>query len=220
MSEVMVRGRVEGHVTPDAAVLSVTVLGRDPATAEAALGAAAAVGDRVDAVLGDRRVGPDPLVRHVRMSSLRTSEIWDHQQGRRHRTGYQAERRSEVECRPDGQGLTGLVAALVAAGAQVAGPAWQVSEGNTGWLDLRSRAVADARSRAEVYATAADRRIGAVRWLAEPGMRGTGTSGARLEMAQRMSAAGSVGEGEPVAMRIVVEDVPVVVEIEAAFDLA
>lgn len=220
MSEVLVRGRVEGHLTPDVAVLTVTVLGRDPAGAEAAVAVAAGVAERVDAVLGRARAGEDPLVRRVRVSSVRTSEMWEHPQGRAHRSGFQAVRRSEVECRPDGPGLTTLVADLSAAGAQLAGPAWQVLPDNPGWQDLRSGAVADARARAEVYAAAAGTRVGGPRWLAEPGLRGSAGTGARVESVQRMAAAfGGGGEADPVALRIVVEDVPVVVEVEAAFDL-
>jgi hypothetical protein len=220
MSEVLVRGRVEDHLTPDVAVLTVTVVGRDPTGAEAAVAAAAGVGQRVDAVLERARAGEDPLVRRLRVSSVRTSEMWEHPQGRAHRSGFQAVRRSEVECGPDGPGLTTLVADLSAAGAQLTGPAWQVLPDNPGWPDLRSRAVADARARAEVYAAAVGARIGGARWLAEPGLRGSGGTGSRVEAVQRMAAAfGGGGEAEPVALRVVVEDVPVIVEIEAAFDL-
>lgn len=221
MSEVMVRGRADGHLTPDLAVLTATVVGRDPASAGEALAAAAAVGERVDTVLADGGAGEEPLVRRVRVSSVRTSEMWEHTQRGRHRVGFQAERRSEIECRPDGPDLTELVTTLVGTGAQVAGPAWQVAPDNPGWLDLRSRAVADARARAEVYAAAADSRIGAVRWLAEPGIRGAADEGSwdvvRTSRSLAMSQEGRAEE--PVALQIVVEVVPVVVEIEAAFDL-
>ncbi|MGF1653945.1 MAG: SIMPL domain-containing protein [Actinomycetales bacterium] len=219
MTEVVVRGRAEGHLTPDAAALSLTVVGRDPRSPDGALAAAAAVAERVDAVLDRHRDGGHALVRRVRVSSVRVSEVWEHPQGRAHRAGFQASRRSGVECRADGPGLTDLVAALTAAGAQLAGPDWQVDAAHPGWDALRAEAVADARRRAATYAAAAGLRLGSVLWIAEPGLRGPDAAGPRVEGFHTVAARAGLAEGEPVAVRIAVEDVPAESEIDLALAL-
>jgi hypothetical protein len=219
VTEVVVRGRAEGHLTPDTAWLTVTVVGRDPRSADAALAAAAVVAERVDAVLDRHRGGDDALVRRVRVSSVRTSEVWEHPQGRAHRAGFQASRWSEVECGADGPALTALVAALTGAGAQLAGPAWRVDAANPGWDALRAAAVADARRRAAVYAEAAGLRPGGVLWIAEPGLRGPGAGGDRAEAFRLTAARSGPPEGEPAAVRIAVEDVPAEAEVDLALAL-
>ncbi|MGF1664046.1 MAG: SIMPL domain-containing protein [Kineosporiaceae bacterium] len=217
--EVMVRGTAEGHLAPDRAALTVTVTGRDPASAERALAAAGGTADRVDALLDRSGSGGDPLVHRVRVSSVRVSEVWEHPQGRAQRAGFQAQRSSDVDCRPDGHALTDLVAALTAAGAQLTGPHWRVDDANPGWDGLRVAAVADARRRAATYAEAAGLRLGSVLWIAEPGLRGAAGPAAEVRTVRVAAAYPGAGDGEPAAVRIAVEDVPAGAEIDVAFSL-
>jgi hypothetical protein len=222
MGELLVRGVAEDAIPPDTATVTVTVVGRHPGAQAEALGRAAVLAAAVDGELEDRRQGESALVRRLAVSSIRVHEEYDHTGGRRTRTGYAAARTSEVECRADGSALTDLIAALGRDGVRISGPRWHVDPASDGWLPLRIAAVADARRRAEAYATALGAELGPVRWLAEPGLRQglgghlEGTSGTP-RFARAMAAAEAE---EPVTLRVTAESVPVSVTVEVAFDLA
>jgi uncharacterized protein YggE len=138
--------------------------------------------------------------------------------------GWTAERGTRVECAPDADGLTVLVSALAHDGIRLTGPRWHVGPDTAGWDALRTAAVIDARRRAEAYAAGIDGRVGAVRWIAEPGLRRDPDAVTGYQpMAARTAAFGmedGAEPGEPLAVRIAVEPVAVDVTVEVAFDLA
>ncbi|HSK98142.1 MAG TPA: SIMPL domain-containing protein [Euzebyales bacterium] len=224
MGELLVRGRAEGRLAPSHAVLDVTVQAREPASQEAAVARAATACELVDDLIQRQRQGTDPLIRTAETSSIRTAEHWEYGSGahQRRRVGWIAERRSRLECAPDAEGLTALVAALIHNDIRLSGPQWHVAPDVAGWDDLRTAAVADARRRADAYAAGAGVRVGAVRWIAEPGVRREPSGDAFAGPALR--AAGlAVDHGdqpEPLPVRVAVEPVAVDITVEVAFDLA
>ena len=222
MAELLVRGHAEARLPPTHALLEIVAMARAPSSQEDALARAAEICAVVDAAVGRARQDPDRLVRTAETFSVRTSEEWQHgPQGQRHRVGWVAQRGTRVECEPDADGLTTLVSSLAHDGIHLSGPQWQVAAAAPGWDDLRTAAVTDARRRAAAYADGVDGRVGAVRWIAEPGLRRAPDAGpvAYQEMAARTAAFDSGGGGEPVAVRVAVEPVAVAVTVEIGFDL-
>jgi uncharacterized protein YggE len=226
MGELLVRGRAEGRLPPSHAVLDITVEAREPSSQEAALDRAAAACALVDEVIQQRRHGADPLIRVAETSSIRTAEYWEYRpDGQRRRLGWTAERATRIECAPDADGLTALVGALIHDDIRISGPHWHVAPDAAGWDALRTAAVVDARRRATAYAAGVDRTVGAVLWIAEPGLRKEPSVGAvEAFPAQVMSTVGrardSGDQAEPLAVRIAVEPVAVDITVEVGFDLA
>jgi hypothetical protein len=224
MGELLVRGRAEGRLAPTHAVLDVTVRAREPASQEAALARAAVTCGLVDGVVARARQGATPLVQTAEVSSVRTTEQWEYGSGgQRRRLGWSAERRSLLECAPDAEGLTALIADLAHNDIHLFGPQWRVAPDVAGWDELRTAAVIDARRRAEAYAAGVGARVGAIRWIAEPGLRRDPTATEHLASAPLRSAGLAMDSGdqsEPLAVRIAVEPVAVDITVEAAFDLA
>jgi uncharacterized protein YggE len=225
MGELLVRGRAEGRLAPSHAVLDVTVHARAPASQEAALTRAATACALVDDLIQRERQGADPLIRTAETSSIVTTEHWEYGSGaQRRRLGWIAERRSRLECAPNAAGLTALVGALAHNDIHLSGPQWHVAPDVGGWDDLRTAAVIDARRRAEAYAAGAEAQVGAVRWIAEPGLRSEpGAAADAFAAAPLRSAAVAMehsDQPEPLPVRIAVEPVAVDITVEVAFDLA
>jgi len=222
MGELLVRGHAEARLRPTHAVLEIGAVGRDPSSQAAALARAAEVCAVVDAAVERGRHGPDALIRSAETSSIRTAENWEHgPQGQRRRVGWTAERGTRVECAPDGAGLTTLVSALAHDGIRLSGPRWHVAADASGWDALRAAAVVDARRRADAYAAGVEGRVGAVRWIAEPGLR-RDPDAVTADLREARAAGFALGDqepGEPLAVRIAVEPVAVDVTVEVAFDL-
>lgn len=225
MGELLVHGRAEGRLLPTSAVLDVAVHVRDAASQQAAVDRTAQVCETVDRAVAEARRGDDPLVRVAETSSIRATEVTEHASGgQRRRVGWLAERGTRLECAPDAEGLTELVGALVHDDVRVSGPQWHLAPDVGQWDALRSAAVADAVRRATAYARGVDAAVGAVRWIAEPGLRARPDRARSLVdgTARRMSASfdeddhGS--ERRPVS--IAVEPVAVEVAVEVALDLA
>lgn len=225
MGDLLVRGRAEARLHPTHAVLDITAVGRDPSSQDAAFARAAEACAVVDAAVERGRHGPDPLIQIAETSSVGTAESWEHgPQGQRRRVGWTAERGTRVECAPDADRLTELVSALAHDGIRLSGPRWHVRPDTAGWDALRTAAVIDARRRAEAYAAGIDGRVGAVRWIAEPGLRRApdAVTGGYQPMTARTAAFGmehGAEPDEPLAVRIAVEPVAVDVTVEVAFDL-
>ena len=222
MGELLVRGRAEGRLAPSHAVVDVTVQAREPASQDAALTRAATVCALVDDVVARARGGADALVRTAETSSIRTTEHWEYGAGgQRRRLGWIAERHSRLECAPDADGLTALVADLAHNDIRLSGPHWHVAPHVSGWDDLRTAAVIDARRRAEAYAGGAGARVGAVRWISEPGLRreSTTTVDSPFVPLRAEMAADRGDQPESLSVRIAVEPVAVDVTVEVAFDL-
>lgn len=223
MGELLVRGVAEGRLPPTHAVLDVRVATRDAGSQDAAIQRAAAVCAVVDGALAEAQRGETPLVRVAETSSIRTGEVIEHTaDGHRRRVGWRAERGTRVECVPDADGLTALVQALVADDIRLSGPRWHVAPDAPQWDALRTAAVADAIRRAKAYAQGVDGEIGAVRWIAEPGLRTT-SDDARPRATMTLARAEATGDhdaGDQLAMRVAVEPVAVEVTVEVALDLA
>lgn len=227
MDPLLVRGRAEARLPASYGVLDVTVHVRHPESQDAAVRRTAELCALVDATVTTYAESAEPLVRTARTSSIRISDTWEYDQsGRRRRIGWTATRSTELECAPDGDGLTGLVDDLVSDGIRIRGPRWHVTAAAPGWDAARSAAVADARRRAEAYADGAGHQIGGIRWIAEPGLRLPSAGVPEVESfpVSARSAAfameNAAEETEPLQVRIAVEPVVVEVIVEAAFDLA
>lgn len=84
-------------------------------------------------------------------------------------------------------------------------------------------AVSDAVRRATAYAKGVDSEIGAVRWIAEPGLRGAADA-APVYPASHLARAEAADDlddpGEQLTMQVAVEPVAVEVTVEVALDLA
>ena len=185
-------------------------------------GAAAACA-LVDAAIRRAREGTDPLVRMAETSSIRTAEHWDYGSGgQRRRLGWVAERGTRIECAPVAEGLTALVGELAHNDIRVSGPQWHVAADARGWDDLRTAAVIDARRRAIAYAAGVDAQVGAVRWIAEPGLRRDGTPDGFAAAPVRSAALTmeTPDHPEPLPVQIAVEPVAIDITVEVAFDLA
>ncbi|HSK92209.1 MAG TPA: SIMPL domain-containing protein [Euzebyales bacterium] len=224
MGDLLVRGHAEGRLQPTHAVFEVVVEARDPGAQEAALARAGELCAIVDAAVGRDRRGTDPLIRASETSSIRTAEQWEYAPGgHRRRVGWLAQRGTRIECAPDASGLTVLVGALAHDGIRVSGPEWHVAPHATGWDGLRTAAVADAVRRASAYAEGVGGRVGAVQWIAEPGLRrGPGApDDTALPVMRQASLSMESGQpaDEPLPVRVSVEPVEVGVTVEVAFDL-
>jgi uncharacterized protein len=225
MGELLVRGRAEGRLAPTHAVLDVMVQAREPSSQEAAVARAAAACELVDDVVARARRDARSLVHMAEVSSIRTAEHWEYGPGGQHRrVGWIAERRSTLECAPDAEGLTALVADLTHNDIRLSGPHWRVAPDVAGWDELRGAAVIDARRRAAAYAAGAEARVGAIRWIAEPGLRrdtGVAMDGSNVPLrSAELAMDRGDDQAEPLAVRIAVEPVAVDITVEVAFDLA
>lgn len=216
------RGRADAWLQPGRAGLDIHVTASDPQDQQAALDNLAELCAVVDGVVEERRDGPQALVLRVVVSSITTIEDVEYGPGgQRRRTGFSATRTSALDCRADADGLTGLVGALARDGVQIRGPRWHVDDDDPAWVGVRTAAVTDARRRAEAYAMAVDGHVGAVRWIAEPGLRGgdPDLTARPHAAAARLASVGGQEVDEARTVRIAVEPVQVTVAVEVAFDL-
>lgn len=219
MFDISVRGQAEARLTPTSATLVVTVRVGPVSTAAEAGQRAAQACDAVDAALAARR--PDLVTGLVHLS-VRTGQEWDHSPKGRRLLGWTATRTSEVECRPDGEGLTALLGELAGMKAvRLDGPRWVLAHDAEGLDEVRSRAAADARARAGAYAAGLGMAVGPVQRIAEPGVRGITSPEATAGMAMTRSAVRGPGGGEEEAgfVRVTVEPVRTEVTVEVTFAL-
>ncbi|HUG84684.1 MAG TPA: SIMPL domain-containing protein [Euzebya sp.] len=227
MPEILVRGHAAAMLPPSDAALTVTVHVRAAGSQADAVAECARRCEVVDAAVAARR---DALVRRAVTSSIRTGPEWDHSaKGGRRLIGHFATRTTELDCAPDGDGLTDLLTAVSGLpDVQVTGPRWTVAPGAEGWDAVRATAAADARRRAQAYARGLELTVGRVVWLAEPGLRLAGQPGGgggempmAFAAAPAMRRSGGGGEEEETAVvRIQPEPIAVEVRVEAAFDLS
>ena len=102
--------------------------------------------------------------RELQTSRVSVQQEWDHSRGSGRPAGYTADISLQVATRLT-EGLGALLEAAVSAGgdaARVHGVAWTISDPAGAAESARSDAFADARSRAEHYASLAGRELGAV----------------------------------------------------------
>jgi uncharacterized protein len=120
----------------------------------------------LDAVLDD--LHEDVLAR--RPSSLRVVPRYHYGDREPKLVGQTAQRTVVVELRSGGQVGSLLARVATELGVRVLAVDWLVDPDNAAHHQLRALAVADARARAAVYAEAAGQTLGALSWLAEPGL--------------------------------------------------
>ncbi len=148
---------------PDLAVMTAGVLTEAPTAAEAMRANATRMSEMLAAL---RRAGV--AERDIRTSSLTLQPSYDYQERRAPRlVGYRASNQVSVRLRElDRAGR--VIDAMVAAGAnQVSGPDFQLAEPDPALDEARTRAVARARARADLYARALGMRVRRVVSLSE-----------------------------------------------------
>jgi uncharacterized protein len=101
--------------------------------------------------------------------TLREREEWDEASRRGVRRGYVASSRVEVRLSDTSRLGTLLAEAAVRVEASVDGPRWEVRPENPAHDEARSRAMADARRRADTYARAAGLGVGEILAVVEAG---------------------------------------------------
>lgn len=207
MATVTVRGRAVADVPPDRVRLGFVVQAEAVAGAEAL----AMLAER-SAAADDALDGAGELVLLRRPAAVTLSPVWS--DGGKI-TGQAARRSVLVEARTDGP-LGELLAAIVAVpGSTVESTEWLVDPGNPAHAQLRAAAVADARARAADYAQAADLRLGALEWIAEPEVR-PGEPGPQLAKAL---AFGGVGADAAPVLELRPEPVPVGAAVDVRYAL-
>jgi uncharacterized protein YggE len=210
--QIVVRGEAERQAPADIAALTVVVQVDDteqaPAFEQASrlAGAVDAVLDAHADALGTRQasvVVVQPTVRWV--------------DGEEQRTGWRASRSTSLDVHAL-DALSPLLAALVAAGATVHGPAWRLRPDHPLLAEVRAAAAQDARARAATYAEALGVRLGRLEWVAEPGLRGDGGSGvlfAAPASAKRRSLSAEADSG----MEVGAAELLVEAAVEAGFGI-
>jgi uncharacterized protein YggE len=213
MATVTVRGRAEIDAEPDRVRLVVAVRAEAAAGAEAL----AMVAER-SAAADEALDGFGELLLVRRPAAVTLTPVWSDSRevpGGQTITGQAAQRVVVVEARAVGP-LGELLAAIVAVpGSTVQSTEWLTDPGNPVHARLRAAAVVNARERAADYAQAADLRLGALDWIAEPEVR-PGDPGIGFRAA-KMSARMDEGEGPVLELRP--EPVPVEVSVDVRYAL-
>lgn len=165
MSQIVVTGTGVVSAAPDMAVLRIGVTREARTASEAMAGANTAAAKVLDAI---DAAGIAP--RDVQTASISLSPVWDHSNGRPPQArGYVASNDLTVRVR-DLDGLGGLLDAVIGDGANMLnGLSFSIAEPGTLEAEARAGAVADARSKAETLATAADVVLGPVLQISEGG---------------------------------------------------
>lgn len=212
MATVTVRGRAEVDTEPDRVRLVFAVRAEAVAGAEAL----AMVAER-SAAADEALDGFHELLLLRRPAAVTLTPVWSDSagpMGGQTITGQAARRVVVLEARAVGP-LGELLAAIVAVpGSTVESTQWLADPGNPVHARLRAAAVGNARERAADYAQAADLRLGALEWIAEPEVRpadpGFGFRAAK--MSARSDDGGPVLELRP-------EPVPVEVSVDVRYAL-
>lgn len=174
-----------GEVTrvPDIVLINAGATTQAP-TASGAIQANGAKIDSIRAAL--RRSGVAD--RDIQTSSVRLDPEWRHVAEQPPQfVGYRASHMISVRFR-DAANAGRILDALVAAGAnEINGPSFEIDRAEAALDEARTRALANARARAELYARALGMRVVRVLSVSETGMAGPGPM-ARREMAQDAAA--------------------------------
>ena len=207
---IIVSGSAEVRVLPDRALVVVTV-DADAGSRDDAYQRAAGTASAVDVVL-DHRAGE---IARVATAALTVQPLTRWRKGEVVRTGWRASRRTEVEV-IGFEGLGLLLAELTGAGATIDGPDWRVDDTNEAYDRVRQLAAQDARRRAEAYASGLGVLLGAVDWIAEPGLRSSSA-----EPVHRMMALASVSRmADAPEDEVVIEVTPADSIIEAVVEVS
>jgi uncharacterized protein YggE len=209
--EIVVRGEGEVRVMPDRATVQVLVDG-EGSDRNDAYEAAARVAQTVDQVLA---ANADAIER-VTTTALVVQPRTRWKKGETIRTGWRAYRNSIVEIR--GLDRVGdLLAQIATGGGSISGLSWDLDRASPAYDQARLEAGRDARHRAALYADSLGVRLGALAWVAEPGLRVPGPhSGNALYAAAARPLSASLDEE---TIDVSPEEITVTVVIEAAFQL-
>ena len=204
-----VRGRATALVAPDYAVLNVTVRAR-AASAEEAFSALAPRSAGCDGVLA----AYEAIVRRRETSSLGVEPIveYEPQTGQAVQRGHAAWRSLRIEIRPTDT-VSEMLRSLVAEGAELAGPQWQVEDENPARDQVRRAAAADARRRADAYAQGLGLAVGDVAWASEV----EETTGQVYAKAEMMSARMAGPDGSAPSVELAVDKVEIDATLTVAF---
>ncbi len=198
---------------PDRAIIRVTVEAEGGAREDAYREAARLAG-QVDATVANRQDAVDRTI----TTSLVVHPKTRWRKGESVRTGWRASRTSVVEV-VDFAVLGDLLAELAAAGGAVDGPAWQLDPSNPVHGQVRGRAAADARTRADAYTAALGLRVTGVAWVAEPGLRQTSDTGGFMPMAAGMAMTRSAVPEQDI-IDVTPDEMTVTAEVDVAFTFA
>jgi uncharacterized protein YggE len=215
LDEIIVKGTAEARVSPDRARLQVA-LDADGSNRDEAYRRAAEIAARVDAVLERHDAAIDRTV----TAALSVFPLSRWRKGESVRTGWRAARHTLVEVTVFDD-LGTMLAELATAEATITGPDWRVDQANAAYDAVRRDAAADARRRATSYAAGLGVSLGAVRWIAEPGLRLAGDGGfgaGGLTLAAHAMPAARGGGDEPV-IDVSPADIDISVAVEVAFAL-
>ncbi len=207
------RGEARREVEPDRAWVSLGVSGTG-ATASAALDDIAPRTAALDILLDERAAG---IANRV-TASLVVAEVLEHdpRTGRQRVTGYQARRDTTVVVTDLG-GLGQLLRDVVdRAGARLNGPTWDIPDDHPVHDEVRAAAAADARRRAEAFASGLGVSVGGLEWVHDPALSGGGGS-PRMPMGRAMMAAPAGADS--MAVEVGAERVVVTASVDAAFRL-
>lgn len=211
--EIAVRGEARREVEPDRAWVSLGVSGTG-ATASAALDDIAPRAAALDALLDERAAG---IANRV-TASLVVAEVLEHdpRTGRQRVTGYQARRDTTIVVTDLG-GLGRLLRDVVdRAGARLNGPTWDIPDDHPVHDEVRAAAAADARRRAEAFASGLGVSVGALEWVQDPALSGGGGA-PRMPMGRAMMAAPAGADS--MAVEVGAERVVVTASVDAGFRL-
>jgi uncharacterized protein len=182
---VAVMGRAMVPAQPDEVRLALAVKGR-AATAEAALTDVATRSEALERLLAESGVTRSQWT----TSGVSIEEEQELRHGRTTRIGFLASNRLILRLTDPAAGGPVIGAATRRAGAEVAGPWWQVALDNPARTEACRQAVADARRKAGAYAEALGMALGRVLTVAEPEVSLPGPRLARAPMGvQRLAMA-------------------------------
>ncbi|MCZ7535066.1 MAG: SIMPL domain-containing protein [Acidimicrobiia bacterium] len=215
--QILVRGSGRAETAPDFAAITLTINAFDRSREDALADAAHRCG-----VLDDLLDGLGDALSNRMTASLRVAPRFTGKYDKRVHVGYDVRRSVLCEVR-DFSVLGGLLRdAAAQALADADGPYWRIDDDNPVHDEVRRKATADARRRADAYAEGLSVRLGPVAWIAEPGLRRDGHGGSG-----GVPRAVSVDMPAPSAQGAVEQTVDVVVDrvathstVEVAFFIA
>jgi uncharacterized protein YggE len=208
--EIVVEGMGEIRVMPDRATVHVVVDG-EGSSREEAYAAAARSAAAVDAVL---KAEADAFER-VATAALIVQPRTRWQNGQSVRTGWTAARTSVLEIRALDR-VGDLLAQVASSGGNISGLTWGLDPATAAPAEARSRAGQDARLRAEQYAAALGVKVGAVAWVAEPGLRAVDHS---FAPPARFAATGMQASMAPDGIDVSPEELTITAAVEVGFTL-
>ena len=207
---VVVRGHAVVPGEPDEVHLALSVTAVE-SRADAALTEAARLSEELQALLTEMDV---PRASRT-TAGVSVQEEWERREGELIQRGYRASNRIVVRLEAFDKVGRLMNAAVGRAKARIEGPWWRIRLENPARTEACRQAVADARRKAEAYATALGMRLGAVVSVVEPGTDQQPRGDAAPMRARTLTAAAAPEVSiEPGQL-----DVPATVDVTFALEL-